>query len=80
MALNGTDKQEVKRIAKDEMKKFLDSTQAHTTVVKIIQDELGNKKIDAAIVDLATKVVIELYRTLWQRKDFWASSLKNVKK
>ena len=79
MALTGTDKQEVRRLAKEEMKKFLDSTQAHTIVVKIIQKELGNKKIDAAIVDLATKVTVELYRTLWQRKDFWASSLKNVR-
>jgi len=79
MALTGTDKQEVQRIAKAEMKKFLDTTQAHTTVIKIIQSELGNKKIDTAIVDLATKVVVELFRTLWQRKDFWASSLKNVR-
>jgi len=80
MALTGTDKEEVKRIAKQEMKKFLDSTQAHTIVVKIIQKELGNKNIDAAIVDLSTKVVVELFRTLWQRKDFWASSLKNVRR
>jgi len=80
MALNGTDKQEVQRIAKAEMKKFLDSTQAHSIVIKIIQKELGNKKIDSAIVDLSTKVVVELFRTLWQRKDFWASSLKNVRR
>ena len=80
MAFTGTDKQEVQRIAKHEMKKFLDSTQAHTIVVKIIQKELGNKNIDAAIVDLSTKVVVELFRTLWQRKDFWASSLKNVRR
>lgn len=79
MALDGKDKQEIQRITKAEIKKFLDTTQAHNIVVKIIQQELGNKKIDAAIVDLATKVTVELYRTLWQRKDFWASSLKNVK-
>jgi len=80
MAFNGTDKQEIQRIAKSEMKKFLDSTQAHNIVIKIIQKELGNKTMDSAIVDLATKVTIELYRTLWQRKDFWASSLKNVRR
>ena len=79
MALTDQDKREVERIAQKEIKSFLDSTQAHKIVVKIIQDELGTKKIDDKIVDLATKVVVELFRTLWQRKNFWESSLKNVR-
>jgi hypothetical protein len=45
----------------------------------MIQDELGTKKIDDKIVDLSTKVVVELFKTLWQRKSFWESALKNVK-
>ena len=57
----------------------MDSTQAHKIVVKTIQDELGTKKIDDKIVDLSTKVVVELFKTLWQRKSFWESSLKSVK-
>lgn len=80
MALTGQDKTEIQRISKSEIKKFLDTTDAHNKVLKIIQKDLGNKKIDDAIINLATKVVIELYRTLWQRKDFWASALKNVRR
>jgi hypothetical protein len=57
----------------------MDSTQAHKIVVKMIQDELGTKKIDDKIVDLSTKVVVELFKTLWQRKSFWETSLKSVK-
>lgn len=79
MAISSQDKAEIERIAKKEIKDFLESTQAHTIVMKIIQKELGNKKIDEKMVELATKVVVELYRTLWQRKDFWASSLKSVR-
>ena len=48
----------------------MDSTQAHRIVVKAIQDELGTKKIDDKIVDLSTKVVVELFKTLWTRKGF----------
>jgi hypothetical protein len=48
-------------------------------VVKMIQDELGTKKIDDKIVDLSTKVVVELFKTLWQRKGFWESALKSVR-
>lgn len=79
MALTTQDKTEIANIAKKEINTFLDTSKAHTIVVKMIQKELGNKKIDEAIVDLATKVVVELYKTLWQRKEFWASALKNVK-
>lgn len=79
MALSSDDKKEIERIAKKEIKDFMDSTQAHRIVIKMIQDELGSKKIDDKIVDLSTKVVVELFKTLWQRKSFWESALKNVR-
>jgi len=79
MPLTAADKAEVERIARKEMKDFLDTTQAHNIVIKVIQKELGTKKIDDKIVDLSTKVVVELFKTLWQRKSFWETSLKNVR-
>jgi len=79
MALTDQDKREIEKITRKEIKDFMDSTQAHKIVVKMIQDELGTKKIDDKIVDLSTKVVVELFKTLWQRKSFWEGSLKSVK-
>jgi hypothetical protein len=79
MALTDQDKKEIERITKREIKDFMDSTQATRIVVKMIQDELGTKKIDDKIVDLSTKVVVELFKTLWQRKGFWESALKGVR-
>lgn len=79
MAISGQDKADVEKIARKEIKDFMESSNAHRIVVKMIQDELGTRKIDDKIVDLATKVVVELFKTLWQRKSFWESSLKNVK-
>ena len=58
MALTDQDKKEIERIIKREIKDFMDSTQATRIVVKMIQDELGTKKIDDKIVDLSTKVVV----------------------
>ena len=77
--MTDSDKKEIEKIAKKEMKDFLDSTQAHNVVIKMIQNELGTKKIDDKIIDLSTKVVVELFKTLWQRKSFWESALKNVR-
>lgn len=79
MALTDSDKKEIERIARKEIKDFMNSTQVQSIVVKMIQNELGTKKIDDKIVDLSTKVVVELFKTLWQRKSFWEGSLKNVK-
>jgi len=79
MAITSSDRREIEAIARKEMKSFLDTTQAHNVVIRVIQRELGTRKIDDKIVDLSTKVVVELFKTLWQRKSFWESSLKNVK-
>lgn len=79
MALNNSDIKEIEKITKRQVKDFLTSTNAHNIVVKIIQNELGVKSIDDRIVDLSTKVVVELFKTLWQKKSFWETPLKNVK-
>jgi len=73
------DKREVEKIVKTEIEKFMDSTKIQSKVIRMIQDELGTKKIDDKIIDLSTKVVVELFKTLWQRKSFWESALKSVK-
>ena len=79
MALTNEDKKEIERIVKKEVKDFLDTTKAHDVVIKVIQKELGTKKIDDKIVDLSTKVVVELFKSLWPTKGFWESAIKNVR-
>ena len=78
MALTSTDKREIETIARKEMRDFLNTTQAHSVIIKVIQKELGTNRIDEKIVNLASKVVVELFKTLWQRKSFWDSAIKNV--
>jgi hypothetical protein len=78
MALSEQDKKQIEKITQKEIRDFMNSTQVHKMVIKTIQDELGTKKIDDKIIDLSTKVVVELFKTLWQRKSFWESALKNV--
>ena len=55
MSFSNDDKKEIERITRKEIKDFMDSTQAHRIVVKMIQDELGSKKVDDKIIDLSTK-------------------------
>lgn len=81
MALTQTDKNEIEtmigRKIKSDIKDFLDSTKIEKKVIEILKKEL--KDNDKRIVELATKCIIELYRTLWTRKNFWEGPLKNVR-
>lgn len=79
MALTDTDKREIEKIVKKEIKDFMDSTNAHKIVVDMVKKEMGTRDINDKVVDLSTKVVVELFKTLWQRKSFWETSLKSVK-
>jgi hypothetical protein len=79
MSLTATDKKQIETIVKKEIKDFLDSTQAHKTVVDMVKKEMGTRDINQKVVDLSTKVVVELFKQLWQRKSFWEGPLKNVK-
>jgi hypothetical protein len=79
MSLTNSDIKEIEKITRKEIKDFLETTQAHSIVTKIIQKEMGTKNLDDKIVDLSSKVVVELFKTLWQRKSFWEQPIKNVR-
>ena len=79
MALTTTEKKEIESIVKKELKDFLNTTQAHKTVVDMVKKEMGTRDINDKVVELSTKVVVELFKQLWQRKSFWEGPLKNVK-
>ena len=85
MSLTNTDKKEIERIARKEIKDFMASVKFEKDVVDVVDTELKkkNSKISkthrAEVVDVSTKVLIELYKTFWLRRSFWDSQIKNVK-
>ena len=85
MALTNTDKKEIERIARKEMKDFLKTTSFEKDVIDVVEKQLKrkNSKLSkthrAEVVDVSTKVLIELYKTFWLRRNFWDSQIKNVK-
>jgi len=79
MSLTATDKKQIEAIVKKEIKDFLKDTQEHKTVIDMVKKEMGTRDINQKVVDLSTKVVVELFKQLWQRKSFWEGPLKNVK-
>jgi len=85
MGLTATDKKEIERIARKELKDFLGSAKFEKDVVDVVESELKKKNGKLAktnraeMVDVSTKVLIELYKTFWLRRSFWDAQIKNVK-
>ena len=84
MALTNTDKNEIERIARAEIKDFLKKAQFKNAVIDMVEQELNgrNTKLGKSnrknIVNISSDVLMELYKTFWLRRSFWNSQIKNV--
>jgi hypothetical protein len=80
-SLTQTDKNDIKSMVKKEIKDFLEnnrSTEFEAKVSDIIRRKLKNdKENEKYLVDLTKNVLIQLYKNLWTRRNFWSSDLKN---
>ena len=80
MALTNTDKREIERIARKEIKDFMNKPQFKNEVKKVVADEIKKgRNTRAEIVDIVSKVMLELYKTFWFRRSMWQSEIKRVK-
>lgn len=81
MALTKTDKLEIERIARKQVKEFMDSTKAMRIVMKVVDEELTKKGVvdKKQVVDISTKALVELFRQLWMRRSFWEQPVKNIR-
>jgi len=80
-SLTPTDKSDIKSMVKKEIKDFLENNRSpefENKVSDIIRKKLKNdKENEKYLVDLTKNVLIQLYKNLWTRRNFWSSDLKN---
>jgi hypothetical protein len=80
MALTNTDKKEIERIARKEIKDFITKPQFKNEIEKIIDNQIkSGRKTRNEIVDIISKVTLELYKTFWFRRSMWQSEIKRVR-
>jgi|TARA_R110002020_G_scaffold394768_1_gene604798 hypothetical protein len=78
MALTKTDELKIERIARKEMRNFLNNTQLQNMVINTVRREIKDKRNEKRIVELCSKVIVELYKTLWMRRSMWDTQIKRV--
>ena len=80
-SISTSDKSELKILIRKEIKDFLDinrSSDLERKIGDIIKRKFKNDKdIEKYIVDITRNVLVQLYKNLYTRKNFWANDLKN---
>ena len=79
MALTKTDKGEIERLIRKEIKDFIKKPQFTNEMKKMIQAELKDKKFKGDMIELMSNVLLELYKAFWFRRSFWQSEIKRAK-
>ena len=79
MALTKTDKLEIERLIRKEIKDFTKKPQFTNDMKKMIQAELKDKKFRGDMIELMSNVLLELYKAFWFRRSFWQSEIKRAK-
>ena len=79
MALTQTDKDTIARIARKEVKDFMAKPQFKKEIEQQINQQIkSNRKTRSEIVDIISKVTLELYKTFWFRRSMWQQEIKRV--
>ena len=80
MALTSTDKNQIGIIVRKEIKDFLSKPQFKHEIESLIDKQIkSGRKTRAEIVDIISKVTLELYKTFWFRRSLWQSEIKRVR-
>lgn len=80
MALTQTDKDTIARIARKEVKDFMTKPQFKKEIEQQINQQVkSGSKTRSEIVDIISKVTLELYKTFWFRRTMWQQEIKRVK-
>jgi hypothetical protein len=60
------------------LKKFLNSRELEKKIKDSVDKQTkDDKEMEKFVVEITKNVLVQLYKTMWTRKSFWVSSIKN---
>ena len=61
------------------IKTYMNSNEFKAKVEKIVKTRIKNEKaLEDKIVKITRNVIVQLYKALWTKRNFWKTQLKNV--
>jgi hypothetical protein len=82
MALSQSDKNEIEKMIRKEIKDFMGSTtikKFEDTLIERIRKEIKSGNMRGDINEVIVKIFTEFYYLMWSKRTQWVSNLKNVK-
>lgn len=74
-SLSQTDENQIGVLVRKEIKKAF-GDDLEKKVIQIIKKELKGKDIRKDITDINKDVLVQLYKELWTKRQFWLNSIK----
>ena len=81
MAINSTDKNEIERLIKKEIKDFFESStlnQYENKLIGKLQKEFRKGKFEGEVKDITIKMFREFYQFMWMNRSYCDPKLKNA--
>lgn len=76
-SLTDTDKAEIERIARKEIKTALDDVKFTKKIKDTVDEEHKSKDFERKLVDISKNVLVQLFKQMYNKRSFWASGLSN---
>ncbi len=77
--LTRSDKAEIKKLAKKEFESFMKEADFKSKIEDIVKKQLKNDKpTQKEVAKISEKVLVQFYKTMWQRRSFWSNKLDNI--
>jgi RNase P/RNase MRP subunit POP5 len=74
-SLTKTDEKEIGTMIRKEIKKVF-GDDLESKVLKILEKELKSSNLKKHIVEINKDVLVQLYKELWMRRNFWLTAIK----
>lgn len=76
-SLTDTDKAEIERIARKEIKTVIDDVKFTKKIKDVVDEEHKTKDFERKLVDISKNVLVQLFKQMYNKRSFWASGLSN---
>ena len=79
MAFNQSEKNEIEKIVKKEIKSFLDSNtikQFEEKMIELLLKDIKKGKSEKEIKNIISKTMLDFYEYLWNNRTVWSDKIK----
>ena len=79
MAFNQSEKEQIEKMIRKEIKDFMDSNtvkQFENKLIDVLKKEIKDGKLRKDVRSVVSDVMVDFYRLMWTRRSFWEPDIR----